>query len=426
MPDHRAPRRVVILDDDPTGTQTSSDVEVLLEASEENAEWFAESGERSCFVLTNSRSLSRAEAVSTVRQMSQIVGGALDRQGIPHVFLLRGDSTLRGHVFAEIDAIARKGSVTLFVPAFPEGGRITLDGVHFLRTSEGVIPVARTEYASDPEFGYSSTKVVDWVAEVGDGRPAVSLPYQALRSSGPELVARALIDASSGGVVVPDAENRGDLIIIRDGLLAAEAERPVQVRSAATFASLYAGLESRMVSSPQVSDADGPVLVVCGSFTTGATSQIGRVIETFQPPVLEVAVSAVANSDPDEVGHRVAVEARRQLENEDLLVLMTPRELQLTENNIETGARLMTALTTAVGRVAGHVRAVVAKGGITSAEVAKRGFGIRRARVVGQIDVGIPLWELEPRRGRVIPYVVVPGNVGDEEAILRILQRLGV
>ena len=63
---------------------------------------------------------------------------------------------------------------------------------------------------------------------------------------------------------------------------------------------------------------------------------------------------------------------------------------------------------------------VVAKGGITSHDVAVRGLGIRRAEVAGQLFPGVisvfrPL-DAEPEAiGQ--PYVVFAGNVGDEDTL---------
>ncbi|MEX2374883.1 MAG: four-carbon acid sugar kinase family protein [Dehalococcoidia bacterium] len=423
MPDPDPARRVFIFDDDPTGTQTSSDVDVLLDLSSDSIGEFVRTRQNAVFLLTNTRGLAEREAVDLVRRTKEVIHHALVADEAPYALVLRGDSTLRGHIFAEIDAIAQQGSAILFVPAFPEGGRATINGVHYLQTPDGHIPVGDTEYAADPVFGYSNSNLVDWVAEVGDGRRATSIALAELRSSGPDSVKHALINAAPGEVIIPDAETRGDLEITLEGVRGAERHRPVQIRCAATFASLYAGLSPRLIDRVPLPPR-GTVLLVCGSYTKGATTQVDHVIKKFRPPVFEVPTAAMRSDDPAAMGRGIGDQLRAACAGERLVVLMTPRTQEHTADSLDSGARMMTALTSAVQEVASHVVAVVAKGGITSADVAKRGLHARRARVVGQIGSGIPLWSLPSQAGPMMPYVVVPGNVGDEDALLRVLNRL--
>jgi uncharacterized protein YgbK (DUF1537 family) len=70
---------------------------------------------------------------------------------------------------------------------------------------------------------------------------------------------------------------------------------------------------------------------------------------------------------------------------------------------------------------------VVAKGGITSHEVAEKGLGIRRARVEGQFWPGqVSLFSAQEAPAEVMgaPYVVFPGNVGGEEALADVVDVL--
>ncbi len=157
-------RRVVILDDDPTGTQTVANVEVILRPSLEAYRCFFASSERAVYVLTNTRSLPVQEAITLITTIHTDIESVAQEYGQRVAFLLRGDSKLRGHVFAEIDALATHNSVSLFIPAFPEGGRVTLQGVHYIQDGHDRVPVAQMEFARDAIFGYQSERLVDWVA----------------------------------------------------------------------------------------------------------------------------------------------------------------------------------------------------------------------------------------------------------------------
>jgi len=121
--------KTIVLDDDPTGTQSATGVTVLLDFDAEIlAEAFATAD--AVYLQTNSRALPEDEAVALARRIRQDALAASARLGVDVRFVLRGDSTLRGHVFAETEVFLDDAAVMLFVPAFPDGGRTTRDGVH--------------------------------------------------------------------------------------------------------------------------------------------------------------------------------------------------------------------------------------------------------------------------------------------------------
>jgi uncharacterized protein YgbK (DUF1537 family) len=70
-------------------------------------------------------------------------------------------------------------------------------------------------------------------------------------------------------------------------------------------------------------------------------------------------------------------------------------------------------------------RYLVAKGGITSSDIATQGLGVRRALVLGQILPGVPVWQLGPEtRHPALVYIVFPGNVGGPQALAEIVTTL--
>src|SRR5919199_1188096 len=163
--------KTVVLDDDPTGTQSASGVEVLLVS---DAELLTAALQRadSVYVQTNSRAIDEAAAVALVSRVRDDALEAGRRLDESIRFVLRGDSTLRGHVFAESEAFLDEDAVLLFVPAFPAGGRTTVDGLHRVLVDGVPVPAADTEYAADPVFPFRSSRLTEYVAERG-GRAAV-------------------------------------------------------------------------------------------------------------------------------------------------------------------------------------------------------------------------------------------------------------
>src|SRR5256885_13930558 len=98
-------RKLVVIDDDPTGTQTVHDVELLTtwnfamltEALAKEPQLF--------YLLTNSRSMPEADAVRTNREIAHQLVAASQATQNEFVVASRSDSTLRGHYPAEIDAL---------------------------------------------------------------------------------------------------------------------------------------------------------------------------------------------------------------------------------------------------------------------------------------------------------------------------------
>jgi uncharacterized protein YgbK (DUF1537 family) len=415
--------KTIVLDDDPTGTQSASGVTVLLES---NADLLTEAlrDNDSVYVQTNSRAIDEAAAVALVGAVRSDGLEAARRLGDDVRFVLRGDSTLRGHVFAESDVfagdVAASDSIMVFVPAFPAGGRTTVDGVHLVSIDGVAIPAAETEYASDPVFGFHHSRLVDYVAEKS-GRRGIHVPLQTVRNGGLDAVLRG---ADAGDVILPDVLDDDDILAIAAAITAAQRSgRDVVVRCAAPLAAALAGVTSDgLLRTPLV---PGPTrtLLVCGSHTIGATRQLEPVIAAWGDAAQVSTAAALADSAA--AGANAGDAASAQLDARGLAIVTSERSRSSEHNTLEHGSRVMEALTTAVRAVIESVDVVIAKGGITSADVARVGIGARSARVLGQVLPGVSVWDLTAFDGHRVLYVVVPGNVGGPDTLMRVLAAVG-
>ena len=172
-----APRTLLVLDDDPTGSQCVHDVDVVLELDPAPVLDVVRHPGRTCFVLTNSRARPEAEAVAINTELVSAVLEALtaERLPLPHL-VSRSDSTLRGHVIAEptalADVLARHGVAVdgfLLAPAMLEAGRYTEDDLHYAVLQGRPMPVGETDFAADATFGYSSSDLKDFLVERSGG-----------------------------------------------------------------------------------------------------------------------------------------------------------------------------------------------------------------------------------------------------------------
>ena len=415
-----AGRRIAVLDDDPTGSQAVHDVAIVTALDDDE---LTVTGDTT-FFLTNTRSLDEADAVALTERVARTL---LERD--PELELVsRSDSTLRGHVVAEIRAVdqARRAVLgsgydgVLLVPAYFEAGRSTHDDIHWA----GDVPVGETEFAQDATFGYRASNLREFVAEKRGDTDAVSLSLEDIRVGGPERVAQVLRGVSDGRWVVVNALDYADLEVVVLGLR--ESGRSFVYRTGPSFVRALAGLEPRAPLSAEdvwpEGKPEGHGLVVVGSHVGLTSRQVAAAQERCGLAEVELDVSEL-----DVAGTtRQVLEALREGE----VLLYTSRTLKRGEDaddSLAIARRVSTAVTEVV-RAALEARPawVLAKGGITSHDVAVRGLGIRRAEVLGQLLPGMVsvFRPLEAAEGAVgMPYVVFAGNVGDEDTLAEIVER---
>lgn len=58
----------------------------------------------------------------------------------------------------------------ILCPFFLEGGRVTIDNVHYVKEGNILIPAGMTEFAKDQSFGYQSSDLTEYVEEKTNGR----------------------------------------------------------------------------------------------------------------------------------------------------------------------------------------------------------------------------------------------------------------
>jgi len=411
----------VVLDDDPTGTQAASNVSAVLDWSDPAVWATVGEGDHGVHVLTNSRAHDGDEARLLVASAA-----AAARAKFPSCrLMLRGDSTLRAHLWEEYEALVsviapgRQDVPLLLVPALPAAGRITVDGVHLLERDNERTPLGSTEYAQDGKLAYTHSDLNLWAEERSQGRlaarDAVLVPLDRLRQpDGVSAVTAAIAAAAQRGrpaAVIPDAETEVDLRTIAEGQRTAEeAGLPFVVRCSPALAAVVTGSTARAAANPP-SGNDG-VLVVCGSFVPTSTIQIGRLGESHPDAIVNASVAKLAAEASESEVERLAETARSLIDRRGLAVIVTDRHRDPALVDPTNQRQIARAL----AQVARHVNAgvIIAKGGITSAVTARDGLGARSARVVGPILPGVALWRLDVGTD----YVVVPGNVGGPDLLV--------
>ena len=433
-------RKVIVLDDDPTGTQTVHGVPVLTVWSIESL--CTELGDDlpAVYLLTNTRSVPLAEAQAINTEIGRNLSMASRLTGRDFVVVSRSDSTLRGHFPGEMSALEaaleREELVWLIIPCFFEGGRYTIGDIHYVEEDGLLVPAAETAFAQDKVFGYRSSNLPQWVEEKTNGRISsgnvVSISIDLIRAGGPERVTEHLCKLHPGQVCVVNAASYRDLEVFVLGLLSAEAQgRSFLYRTAASFVRVRAGIVPRPLLTKQELDIGGPGsgLIVIGSFVPRTTSQLEALLENPSIQAVEVKVDALL--DP---GRRLAeIERAASRVNDGIksgldVAAYTSRELVAQGNhqeNMQIGQTISSGLVAIVRKLEARPRYLVAKGGITSSDIATQALGIRKAMVLGQILPGVPVWQPGVESAYPgMPYIVFPGNVGDDHALIQIIKNL--
>jgi uncharacterized protein YgbK (DUF1537 family) len=433
-------RQLVVLDDDPTGTQTVHDVAVVTQWDVPTLR--AEFARRShgFYILTNSRSLPASAAHALNVEVARNLRAAAGAEECAFTLVSRGDSTLRGHFPLETDALASicgPFDAILIAPYFEAGGRYTINNVHYVADGDLLVPVAETAFARDAVFGFRHSDLRSWVAEKARGRVNAgavrSISIETIRRGGPHSVLRALLNLPRGAYVIINAAAPRDLEVVALATLRAEVSgRALLFRSAAQLVAARLAmppkdcLSGAAVIEPNVRQGG---LIVVGSHVPRTTEQLAGL--RAARPVRAVEVDVGALTDPGRASAAIgqAIEqVNAALAAGDDTVLFTSRSFvggTDPQASLRIGAEVSLALVAIVRGISVRPRFLVAKGGITSSDVATRGLGVRRAVVRGQLLPGVPVWQLGAEaRFPGLNYVVFPGNVGAAGALADAVARL--
>ncbi len=421
---------VVALDDDPTGTQTVADVQVLASPTVLDLTDALLAGEPALYVLTNSRSLPQSGAFALTRALAAELTLAARRASRPILLVSRSDSTLRGHFPAEVDAL-RLGAgfdrPALLIPFFAEGGRYTIGDVHWVREGERLVPAAQTAFARDPVFGYRHSRLPEWVEEKSAGRIAArdvsSLSIDKLRREGPPYARQWLDGLRPGQIGVVNAAHDRDLEVLAAGIHQNAGAIPL-FRSAASWVKILAGLPNpQPVSASQFVTGQGGGLTIVGSVVSRTDEQLAALRRVPDLAWIELVVGQVI--DPSGRGPEIgrATEAVTAAWSGGLDAVVFTSRSASAPRDLHAGRMISAALVDVVRALPGAPRYLIGKGGITASDLATEALGMRRARVLGPILPGAPVWRMgSETRWPGIPLIVFPGNVGEAGSLAAIVE----
>ena len=429
--------KLVVLDDDPTGVQTVHDLSVYTDWSPESIRsGFAEKA-KAFYILTNSRGMTVPETTAAHREIGERVAQVSAETGTPYLLLSRSDSTLRGHYPLETELLRQSAEAAgktvdgeILCPFFRDGGRFTIGGVHYVRQGSELVPAAETEFARDKTFGYTHSRLPEYIEEkTGGAYPAsgvTCIRLEDLRACRYDAVTAQLTAVSGFGKVCVDAVDDGDLKVFAVSLYRALAQgKNFLFRTAAGLVKVLAGVSDRPLLTRR--ELIGPAaagrggIVVVGSHTQKTSDQLAELLQLQGTVPIEFNSDLVLEGDAAldaEVDRCVAAEEAAIRQGRTAVCYTRRKLLEVPGDTKESALVRSVKISDGVQRLVGRLREapafVVAKGGITSSDVGVKALQVRRADVAGQIRPGIPVWRLGAEsRFPGIPYVIFPGNVGE-------------
>jgi uncharacterized protein YgbK (DUF1537 family) len=417
-------RTIVVLDDDPTGTQTVFDVPVLTRLDADSIRDAIDDAPPVLFLLTNSRALTAKETT----ELHQNLGKILKEFADDIIVISRSDSTLRGHFPLETnilrDALGIPEAPTLFIPFFEAGGRLTVNNTHYVVEGNTATPAHLTPFANDNTFPFSHSHLPDYIAEkTGAPVDVQSISLEDLRSGN---VVEKLASLPDSSTCIVNATCLRDLDSL--SLALHQNKRRFIIRSAASFVQSLGGITSRPPLDPwQMQDlAPNPNggLIIVGSHVPKTTAQLNHLLENFPNiTAIELNVPDLLNSTFD--AQRTTLDIQTALSSGKTVVLFTSRDRIDGEDNLVISRTVSQALVSIVRSIKIRPKFLIAKGGITSSDIATDALGVKQAMVLGQILLGVPVWTIgNETRHPGLAYIIFPGNVGGDDALTQAYQKL--
>lgn len=429
-------KKIVVLDDDPTGVQTVHDISVYTNWEKESIRQGFEEENNLFYVLTNSRGFTEEQTTKTHREIAAIVDEVAKECGKEYIFISRSDSTLRGHYPLETELLRESYEKNtgktidgeILCPFFKEGGRFTVGNVHYVRYGEELVPASETEFAKDKTFGYSTAVMPEYVEEKTKGAYKASevtcISLEDIHNADIDKIEEQLMAVKDFHKIIVNTIDYADVKVFCIALYRAMAKgKMFMFRTAAAIVKVMGGVSSQPLLTREqmvVNETENGGIIVVGSHTDKTTKQVECLKGLDDIAFIELDATLVRDDAAFEA------EVKRCLEKEEECIkagktvcCYTTRALITAdtgdkEDELRLSVKISEAVQSLVGRLKVTPSFVIAKGGITSSDVGTKALAVRKANVLGQIRPGIPVWQTGAEsKFPMTPYVIFPGNVGE-------------
>lgn len=429
-------KKIVVLDDDPTGVQTVHDISVYTNWDKDSIRQGFEEENNLFYVLTNSRGFTEEQTTKAHHEIAEVVDEVARETGKEYIFISRSDSTLRGHYPLETQLLkadyekntGKTIDGEIMCPFFKEGGRFTIDNVHYVKYGEELVPANETEFAKDKTFGYTAYTMPEYIEEKTKGEykaaDVTCISLEDIHNMDIDKIEAQLMEVTGFNKVIVNAVDYADVKVFCTALYRAMAKGKVfMFRTAAAIVKVMGAVTDQPLLTREqmvVKETTNGGIVVVGSHTEKTTKQVECLKELKDIEFIELDATLVKDDDAFEA------EVSRCLAREEECIragktvcCYTTRALITAdtgdkEDELRLSVKISDAVQSLVGRLSITPSFVIAKGGITSSDVGTKALEVKKVNVLGQIKPGIPVWQTgEESKFPLTPYVIFPGNVGE-------------
>ena len=439
--------KIIIFDDDPTGSQTVYGCPLLLNWDEKTLEKAFTTSSPLIFILANTRSLSSVLADKKTKEICASIKKFFVRKGISKndfFYISRGDSTLRGHGVLEPAILEEELGpfhATFHIPAFLEGGRTTENGTHYLNG----IPVHETDFGRDKIFGFSTSDLSKWIEEKSFGEiQAKNILHVEIKQldmafkneDGFKSLLCFLSKLENNISVVVDAKSPHHLETFARAIKLVSKEKRFLFRTAASFINSFSELPPNPKDTADLVSLKlknnnfeyKPGLIMVGSHVKLAADQLDVLLKDNSCEGLEIPVSKLANifalenSQGDLLGlERILLSRIDNILNaKKTPVLYTTREeIKFSSQAIRMkfGLELAEFMGILVGKITHKLGYIISKGGITTQALLQKGLNFKQVILQGQILPGLSIVKSNSHQSD-LPIITFPGNLGNERTLL--------
>ena len=393
---------MVVLDDDPTGIQTVHGCLLITQWDDDSVRQGFEDAEPFFYILTNTRAMTRDDAARVTREAMEAVVRVNRAFGYRLIIVSRSDSCLRGHFPLETDVmrnvLVNSGYTVAdkipFCPAFIEAGRVTIDGVHYMKDGKRLIPISETEFARDNVFAYHTSVLSEYIKE---------------KSANPD------------DYIIVNAQGYDELRAFAATILSDSVAESIVIRCSSSLPKAISGIADIPLLDRTILKQEGVGCFIVGSHVKKTTQQLEHLLQQEGTCAIEVDVQRILDDAPLLMSE--TSDTIRQVVDMGLtpVVYTSREEIRLDDANQRQhlGQQVSDFLVDIVYRLPFTPAYLVGKGGITSHDILTKGLGIKSARVLGQIINSVPCVMTDE-----FPYIIFPGNVGNDQSLREVYEKL--
>lgn len=334
------------------------------------------------------------------------------------------DSTLRGNIGAELDAIMDewKINVAILVPAFPRNKRVTIGGYQLVNQ----VPLSMTEISRDPLTPVKES-YVPALLKAQTKRNVVHIPLS------------KVMDEATLEKELKKAGGEGEVIIVLDAATQNDLKRIAKIITLTGFEKLTSGPAGLAEEMPKALGliSGKPAILICGSISEVTLKQIRRAEEMIKDLAIKLDINKILKNGKgrDEEIWRIIKEVKANVAEEKDSIITSAVSKESVEEDIRIGkklglsnAEISEKIASALGKIAyitaeEEIAGIILTGGAI-ATAALKTMGAIGVKVLNEIMPGIPIGRIIGPKFNGLKIITKAGAFGDQDALSNSIRQI--